>query len=597
MVKLLVRLLLALVSPLLSIATLYHDVADLPDTSFDFIVIGGGTAGNVVANRLTENPKYNVLVLEAGLSNEGVLPAIVPFLGSSLPNSLYDWNYSTTAQTGLNGRAIPYPRGYLLGGSSSINYMVYSRGSSDDWDQYAEVTGDSGWSWDHVQQYFQKNERWSSPPDNHSTVGEYDPRVHSKSGINAVTLSGFPQGIDERLIKTTQELSEDFPFNLDINGGTPLGIGWGQSTIDSHGQRSSSATSYLGPQFINRTNLHVLIKAQVSRLIQTASNPPTFKSVEFIQGGTGELQVVSATKEIILSAGSIGSPHILLNSGIGDRQALIDIGIQPIVHLPDVGQNLSDQATIGVYWEVNSTDTFDTISRNSTLAGEVLEEWLDDRSGRFVSSVLGNILGWVRLPLDNPVLEGQVDPAPGPNSPHYEILPLNGLAPLPLPPTGNFLSLVSALLSPLSRGSVKLCSDDPFAAPLIDPGFLNNTQDLYMMREGVKILLKLVSAPVWADYIVGLYGPAAVLANATDVEVEEYVRELASTIFHPLGSASMSARGAQHGVVDPDLTVKGVAGLRIVDGSVLPRPPSANPQAAVYVIAERASDFIKTAWA
>jgi choline dehydrogenase len=116
---------------------------------------------------------------------------------------------------------------------------------------------------------------------------------------------------------------------------------------------------------------------------------------------------------------------------------------------------------------------------------------------------------------------------------------------------------------------VKLSSDDPFAAPLIDPGFLNNTQDLYMMREGVKILLKLVSAPVWADYIVGLYGPAAVLANATDVEVEEYVRELASTIFHPLGSASMSARGAQHGVVDPDLTVKGVAGLRIVDGSVL----------------------------
>ncbi|KAF8146223.1 GMC oxidoreductase-domain-containing protein, partial [Mycena galopus ATCC 62051] len=355
-------------------------------------------------------------------------------------------------------------------------------------------------------------------------------------------------------------------------------------------------TSYLGPEFINRTNLHVLIQAQVSRLIQTASNPPTFKSVEFMQGETIGLHVISARNEIILSAGSIGSPHILLNSGIGDNQTLAVMGIKPIVHLPDVGQNLSDQATIAMYWQVNSTDTFDNITRNASLAGQVLDEWLDDRSGRFVSSVLGNILGWIRLPLSNPVLQGQPDPASGPKSPHYEILPLNGLAPLPLPATGNFMSLVLAFLAPLSRGSVTLNSSDPFAAPLIDPAYLKNSQDLAMMREGIKVLQNFVSAPVWSDYLIDLYGPAAVLANGTDADIDTYIQQQASTIFHPLGTSSMSAKGASHGVVDPDLRVKGIPYLRIVDGSVLPRPPSANPQAAVYVVAERASDLIKATW-
>ncbi|KAK7018507.1 hypothetical protein R3P38DRAFT_2983108 [Favolaschia claudopus] len=580
--------------PLFSFATLYDDVSQLPDTAYDFIVVGGGTAGNVVANRLTENPNFSVLVLEAGPSNIDVLPSIVPFLGSSLPGSPYDWNYSTVAQPALQDRVIRYPRGHILGGSSALNYMVYSRGSKDDWNGYAEMTGDIGWSWDSVQPYFRKNERWSLPTDHHDISGQYNPLVHSSNGINSVTLPGFPQSIDELFIKTTQELCHEFPFNLDINAGTP--IGWGQSTIDGHGQRSSSATSYLGPQFIDRTNLHVLVHAQVSRLIQSESDPTLFDTVEFIQGDTTDLHVVTARNEIILSAGSIGTPHILLNSGIGDQQALTDIGVSPLVHLPEVGLNLSDQATIAMYWEVNSTDTFDNITRDPAFAAEILDEWLSDRQGRFVTSVLGNVLGWFRLPHNNPLLHGREDPAPGPHSPHYEILPLNGLAPLPLPAEGHFMSLVCALLSPLSRGSVKLSSNDPFAAPLIDPGFLSNSQDLAMMREGIKVMKRIVSAPVWDQYLINLYGPAAILADASDAEIEEYVQEWATTIFHPLGTASMSPRGADYGVVDPDLLVKGIPRLRVVDGSVLPRPQSANPQAAVYVVAERGADLIKAAW-
>ncbi|KAJ6452274.1 aryl-alcohol oxidase precursor [Mycena sanguinolenta] len=594
MVKL--HLLLALALPLSCLAILYNNVAELPGTAFDFIVIGGGTAGNVVANRLTENPNFHVLVLEAGLTNEGALSSEVPFLVGTIPGSLYDWNYSTTAQSNLNERVIPYPRGFILGGSSAINYMVYSRGSLDDWNGFAEVTGDSGWSWTNVQQYFRKNERWSPPANNHSTVGEFDPRVHSTTGINSVSLSGFPQSIDPLLVKTTQELGGEFPFVLDINAGTPLGLGWLQSTIDSLGQRSTSATSYLGPKFINRPNLHVLVQAQVSRLIQTASNPPTFKSVEFMQGKATKLQRVSARNEIILSAGSIGSPHILLNSGIGDSKTLTDMGIKPLVHLPSVGQNLSDQMTVAIYWEVNATDTFDNITRNATLLDDLLEEWEVDHSGRFVTSILGNLLGWFRLPVDNPVLHGKPDPSSGPHSPHYEILPLNGLGPAAPPPTGHFISQVAAFLAPLSRGSVTLSSNNPFAAPLIDPGYLKNNQDLEMMRESIKLLQKFMSAPVWDDYLIGLFNQSTVLANASDAVIEEYVREQAATIFHPLGTSTMSAKGAKYGVVDPDLRVKGISDLRIVDGSVVPRPLGANPQAAVYVIGERASDLIKEAW-
>ncbi|KAJ7641333.1 aryl-alcohol oxidase precursor [Roridomyces roridus] len=562
------RLFLALASPLLCLAKLYEDVELLPTISFDFVICGGGTAGSVLANRLTENANYSVLLLEAGPSNVDVLPSIVPFLGSTITsNSPYSWNYTTTAQPGLNGRSIDYPRGHMLGGSSSINYMLYTRGSSDDWDNYASTTGDSGWSWSNVQKYFRKNELWSLPADNHSTAGEYDPKVHSVSGVNSVTLPGYPQPIDNMLLQTTKELPSEFPFNLDMNSGNPLGVGWAQSTIDSLGQRSSSATSYLGPKYIDRPNLHVLVHAQVSRLVQTAQSPATFKAVEFKQGNTTTLHIVTARKEVILSAGSIGSPRILLSSGIGDKRALAELGIASTVHLPDVGQNLADQATIGVYWEVNSTDTIDTLTRNATLSAQVLDDWLDNRQGRFVESILGNFVGWSRLSLDNSVLRGRADPASGPKSPHYEILPLNGIGGLPLPPTGNFFNLVVALLCPVSRGSVTLSSSDPFAPPLIDPGFLNDPLDLEMMREGIKILLDFAAAPTWRKYIIERYQPFPNVT--TDAAIEAYIRNSASTIFHPLGSNSMSAKDAEGGVVDPDLRVKGIPFLRVVDGSVL----------------------------
>ncbi|SJK97998.1 uncharacterized protein ARMOST_01254 [Armillaria ostoyae] len=189
-----------------------HHVATSPTAS--------GTAGNVLANRLTEDPDISVLVLEAGNSTADVLLSQVPFFCTlATPNTPLDWNYTTIPQPGLNGRAIPIPRGFGLGGSSAVNYMTYTRGSSEDYDRYASVSGDSGWRWDEIQPYFRKNERFVTPADHHNTTGEFDPNVHSFRGINSVTLPGYPRAIDSHILQTTKELPDSFPFNLDYNSG------------------------------------------------------------------------------------------------------------------------------------------------------------------------------------------------------------------------------------------------------------------------------------------------------------------------------------------------------------------------------------------
>ncbi|TFK37485.1 GMC oxidoreductase-domain-containing protein, partial [Crucibulum laeve] len=378
-------LLLGLFLPF-SLSAIVERVVDLPGLEYDFVVIGGGTAGNVIANRLTENAKFSVLVLEAGGSNEGILNVTIPLRCPTLtPNTPFDWNFTTVPQPGLNGRQISYARGHILGGSSSVNFMGYTRGSSADYDRYATITGDPGWSWKRIFPYILKNERWTAPADNHNTTGQFNPAVHGYNGVNSVSLAGFSRPIDRRVIQTTRELPEFLSILI--------------LTRDT-----SSDSAIHNPQFAtyrSRKNLHVLLHAQVARVLQTGNSHGrlSFKTVEFTEGKGGRTVQVRAKKEIVLSAGSIGTPHILLNSGIGDKTALAQVGIKPLVHLPSVGQNLSDHPVVGDQWLVNAgpTDTFEALGRNETYAAEQLELWTTKRSGTLAAGTY-NTVGWHRLP-------------------------------------------------------------------------------------------------------------------------------------------------------------------------------------------------------
>ncbi|RDB14775.1 Pyranose dehydrogenase 3 [Hypsizygus marmoreus] len=576
-------------------AVVVERVTDLPGLEYDFIIVGGGTAGLVVANRLTENPAHSVLVLEAGGSNENVYNSKVPFYNGRLFNTAADWNFTTTPMPGLGGRSMGYPSGHILGGTSSMNGLAYTRGSSDDYNRYARLTGDPGWSWDRVQPYFRKNEHWTEPADHHNTTGQFNPAVHGFHGVNAVSLPGFIYSFDHRVIQATSELPQEFPFNLDMNSGNQIGIGWTQSTIKA-GERSSSATSYLAPKYARRRNLHILLHARVSRVLRTGSSNglPIFKSVEF--GNDRSLDAprkrVTARKEVILSSGAIGTPHILQNSGIGDIQHLRSVGITPLVHLPSVGQNLTDHPFVANTWRVNSTDTFETAIRNATIAEEQERLWNEMRMGPYAASTF-NVAGWLRVPENESasVFKEFMDPAAGPGSAHFEFIIANGATRLPVPETGNFMVIGTVVVTPLSRGTVLATSSDPFRPPNINPNLLSSPLDLAIMRSAIRAARRFTQAPVWSSYILGLEDKAV-----TDAELDTFIRGAAITVSHEVGTAAMSPRGADWGVVDPDLRVKKVKGLRVVDASVLPLVPAAHTQAATYVVAERASDLIKATW-
>ncbi|KAG6910318.1 hypothetical protein DXG01_011386 [Tephrocybe rancida] len=569
-----------------SFAVLYNSFESLPTSNYDFIVVGGGTAGNVIANRLSENPKWRVLVVEGGPSNEGVLDAIVPFLQGLLISTQYDWNYTTVPQQALAGRILPYPRGHILGGSSSINGMYYTRGSSSDFDRFANVTGDPGWSWNSLQPYIRKVGLLDHMYEhNHNTTGQFDPSVHGFNGTNSVSLVGYPQSVDSRFIQTTKDLPDEFPFNLDMNSGNPLGLGYVQVTINK-GKRSSSATSYLAPQYLSRRNLDVLTNSQVTRILQTGKSKglPAFRGLEIARNSTGANKRLVASKEIILSAGVIGTPQILLNSGIGDSLELQAVGVKPLLQLHDVGKNFSDQPVVRATWLVNSNDTIDDIVRSSELQDKYLQQWKTNQTGPYAANN-GSHLIWGRLPDNSSIFQTARDPSSGKNSPHWEISPL----------VVHF-DVLDWYLTKLSSegGNVTLKTSNPFDDPLINPGFMASEFDRFALRESIKKSMRFLSAPAWKDYIIR---PNGGLQNATtDDELDKYILSAVEPGLHGVGTASMSAKGAGYGVVDPDLRLKGASGLRVVDASVMPYVPAGHTQAPVYIIAERAADLIKDFW-
>jgi choline dehydrogenase len=348
-----------------------------------------------------------------------------------------------------------------------------------------------------------------------------------------------------------------------------------------------------------RNNLDILINTYVTRLLPTgrsSSGNPAFRTVEFAQQPGKATKTLTAQKEVVLSAGSVGTPQLLMLSGIGDKSALTKVGITSTVDLPDVGQNLQDHLYITIPYSVNSTQTFDTEVFNQTLFGEMFKEYETNRTGIFANNAIANQIGFFRLPNMSPILRAYGDPSSGPKSPHYEFAFCNGfVATTQQPPTsGNYFSLAIVLVTPTSRGSIQLQSSSVFDHPLINPNYLSSKPDMDIFVEAVKAGQRLLTAPTWKGYLEAPFEDAANLTS--DSSIRDYIRSKAISIRHPVSTAAMSKNSDRGGVVGPDLLVKGVDGLRVVDASVLPFTPAAHPQAAVYIIAERAADIIKAAY-
>ncbi|KAJ2920835.1 hypothetical protein H1R20_g16258, partial [Candolleomyces eurysporus] len=453
--------------------------------------------------------------------------------------------------------------------------MVYTRGSVDDFDNWGRVTGDPGWSWRALWPYITRHEKWVQPAGGRDPSGQFDPRVHGYRGKVSVSLAwSGPTDHDNRTAKNA-ELQKEFPVILDQNAGRPIGITWKQSTI-GNGERSSAATAYLGPDVRKRPNLTILVNTYITRVLpaKASSRRHDFRSIEIAPRRGGSTRVLTAVNEIILS-GVIGTPQILLNSGIGSKAELEHLGIPTVLNLPDVGEGLTEHVAANVAWMVIPPNT--TIIDQATA----LAMWQENRTGPLTEVPTHQLL-WSRIPPDSPIFKEFEDPSTGPTSPHIE---------MPLDPLQDGYI---CLLTPRSRGSVKLRSKNPFDNPIIDLGLLSHPFDMAAIKEGIRIVKKFYSSAAWDGLITGFRGPDP--DNLSEEDFEKIVRDNAITFVHPVGTASMSPKNSKRGVVDHELKLKGATGIRIVDASVFPYVLAAHTQAAVYILAERAADLIRDAW-
>ncbi len=503
---------------------------------YDYIVIGAGSAGCVVANRLTQDSETTVLVLEAG--NPDTKPEIqIPLECINLPGSEVDWKYFSEPEPYLNDRKIFCPRGKVLGGSSSINYMVYMRGNHHDYDHWQEL-GNPGWSYQDVLPYFKKSE--------HSSRGASE--YHSVDGELSVTEIASPAAISRAFVEAAVAMG--YEYNPDFNAQQQEGVGPIQFTIKD-GKRDSAAAAFLTP-ILDRPNLTVQTGALVTRLLFEETHTI---GVEYLHSGT--LHQVRVSQEVILSAGAFDSPKLLMLSGIGDAEHLQAMGISVVVDLPGVGQNLLDHVSVPVTYQA-------TQEVHPAPTGNGLHE-----AAMFMHS------------------EGNLDVQP-------DLLLF--FSPRPLSPPGyaivdsGFRGLTT-LTHPQNSGSVALRSLDPNDAPILRMNYLQNQSDVQKLVAGIKLLRDLFDSSPFDEFRGEEIAPGVEVTS--DEALVAYIREVCGTVYHPVGTCKMGTDPMS--VVDPELRVHGVKRLRVVDASIMPKITTGNTNAPTIMIGEKAADLIKAA--
>jgi choline dehydrogenase len=528
--------------------------------TYDYIVVGAGSAGAVVACRLSENPRNKVLLLEAGRASHPW--SFIPIgMARLIQNPEANWLYSSEPEANTNGRRIPVPRGKLLGGSSSINGMVFVRGQAQDFDTWAQM-GNQGWSYEEVLPFFKRMERYE---------GGGDDRFRGRDGPLRVTNPEPRDTIFASLIKAADEVG--IPHNLDYNGASQEGIVMSQATI-VRGRRQSTARAYLDP-IRNRQNLHIVTNALTEQVMMDGTR---CTGVRYSVGG--EAREAGAGREVVVCAGTINSPQLLELSGIGQPERLRDLGIEVRQALPGVGENLRDHYAPRTRWLVGQRGiTFNDRARGLGLAyqalryalfrkgmlantGAPMRAFVCSREGLTAPDLL---LGWSVM---------LTEPRPGPRGPR--IAKQSGFTCYAHP------------MRPESKGHIHITSSDPNRPPAINFNFLSSPPDAELTVKAIRIARAIMTAPAMAPLRVSEVAPGA--ERQSDDEIIDWVKQYAETTYHPVGTCKMGSDPMA--VVDAQLRVHGIAGLRVADASIMPTLTSGNTNAPSIMIGEKAADMV-----
>ncbi|MCW8197696.1 choline dehydrogenase [Verminephrobacter aporrectodeae subsp. tuberculatae] len=551
-------------------------------TLFDTIIIGAGTAGALLSNRLSADARHRVLLIEAGHKDDYHWIHIPVGYLYCIGNPRTDWLYSTEPEAGLNGRSLRYPRGKTLGGCSSINGMIYMRGQARDYDQWAALTGDARWRWDAVLPYFRRHEdHWRL-----DRPGDADENFQRLHGNKATGSSGEWRVERQRL---RWELLDAFalaaqqagiPATDDFNGGDNEGVGYFEVNQKS-GWRWNTAKAFLRPVCYGRANFELWTGAQVARLI-VQPQPDGSQRCTGVQVWDGrEMVTAQAAGEVILSAGAVNSPQLLQLSGIGPAALLRARGIDVLHDLPGVGANLQDHLQIRAVFKVGGVSTLNTLAGSLWGKARIALEYAVRRSGPM--SMAPSQLG---------AFTRSSPQQPHPNIEyHVQPLSLDAFG----EPLHRFPAFTASVcnLNPTSRGTVQIRSADFQAAPAIAPNYLSTPEDCQVAADSLRVTRRIVAQPALARYQPQEWRPGAQFQS--DADLARLAGDIASTIFHPVGTTKMGHAGDPMAVLDAQLRVRGIAGLRVVDAGAMPSIPSGNTNAPTLMLAERAAEWISEA--
>ena len=536
------------------------------DFEADFVMVGAGSAGCVLANRLSANPAYSVILIEAGGADTHPFIHMPAGFVHLMNHPALNWLYASQPQAHLDGRVMAMPRGKVMGGTSSINGMLYVRGQSADYDGWAQA-GNTGWSFKDVLPYFKKSV--------HAQISPVllDAELHGFEGEMQINAPATRYEILDKVIEAGAEMG--YPAPTDYNGHSQTGFSYFQLT-QKNGRRHSSYQAFIEP-VKHRKNLRIIKKKQVLRIGFSSEDSKKADGVFLSSGGTE--QFIKAHREVILSAGAFGSPQLLELSGIGKAERLKQLGIEVVANLPAVGEHLADHFLTRLSYRLKVNDSLNSRISGLRLAQELIR-YITTGTGALTMPA-GIVGGFVASPYtepDLPDIQYHIAHASFANPAKRQLDPFPGL------------SIGPCQLRPHSRGFVHIASANPLDAPEIQPNYLADERDRQVLLAGIRIARELMQTSVMSPFIDAEIRPG--LSVISDDELMAFIKETGNTVYHPVSTCRMGPQNQTDHVVNPDLKVRQVRNLRIADASIMPSIPSGNTHAPTMMIAEKAADMI-----